>query len=117
MQRAEVDREYFDKLEQWKSQFVVDGKFYQRYPSIRPDEAVQGTLRDFRAVMEELKRAQETGYYRRQFSMMTCRKWCFYSEICSSEYLLGKENPTMREELYVIETPDVRAAGRIAEEE
>lgn len=106
------DDTYLKKLQEWQAQFVSDGKFYQRFPVIRPAAAIWETVQDFKAVMEDIAAAQKRGHWRRQFDLMHCRKFCFYQELCSSEYMRGGIDQTLRGELFVIETPDIRAAGR-----
>jgi hypothetical protein len=110
------DDTYAKKLDAWRDEYVADGKFYQRYPSIRPEALLRETARDYAATVHDIREAQRRGHYRRSYHQFNCRRFCWYSNLCSSEYLLGKPNLPLREEEFVIETPEVRAAGRPTED-
>ena len=113
--RAVHDPEYADRLEGWRQQYVADGKFYQRYPIYRPDEAVRETLLDVKGTMYNIVKAEELGHYPRSLHVVNCSRWCQYGPLCVTEYLTGKEAEIVRREEYVIETPEIRAAGRVDE--
>lgn len=94
-----------------RQKLVNDGAFYQRYPVYRPKGAIQETMQDIVATLKDLEQAKRSGRYRRSFSVLTCPRFCSYSELCASEYSRGRIDQTLRDELYVIDDGS-RGEGR-----
>lgn len=99
-------------LNSMRMRMVNDGRWFQRYTVYRPEDSVMETMRDVAATMRDLLEARRTGHYRRSFNILTCRLFCPYGRVCMEEYKLGHPAQFTREELYVIDTPDIRSEGR-----
>lgn len=100
-----------DGVPQAEAQLVNDGLFYQRYTVLRPLDNVRETMQDVLDLLEDINAARKRGHYRRSFHPLTCRRFCPYASICIHEYLLGKESPTLRDELFMIDDGS-RGEGR-----
>lgn len=95
-----------------RTRMVNEAAWFQRYPVLRPDESVMETLKDVAVTMGNVQRAQASGHYTRSYNALTCRLFCPYGKLCMREYALGRPSAALREELFVIETPELRAEGR-----
>lgn len=107
------DDGYQEKLAAWRNEYVQDGAFYQRYRVLRPDGNIQETFKDVESILAAIVEAQRTGHWHRSFHVLTCRRFCNYSDLCVVEYTSGQKSETLRDELFVQETPDIRWEGRI----
>lgn len=106
-------KEHRAYIDEQATRYVADGKFYQRYAVRRPVEMLKSTMRDVIATMDALTEAKRTGHYRRSFNVFSCPRFCPYNDLCATEFISGKPS-ILREELYMRETPEIRAAGRVA---
>lgn len=86
--------------DEWYKKLVSDGLWFQRYDVLRPTEHVLETMRDVAETVKAIRRAEETGHWRRSFHIMTCGRFCMYGELCMQEYLNGKPSQAMREGLF-----------------
>lgn len=96
-------------LDGWRNQIVNDGAFYDRYEVYRPREAVLETLKDLKSVADAIREGYRTGHWRRLSSLLVCPRFCPYSNLCSSEYVMGRES-TLRQTDFVIDDPNTREA-------
>lgn len=101
-----------DYAQAMRMRLVQDEAWFIRYPVLRPDDMVLQTMKDIASAMRHISRARETNHYARSYHPLTCRLFCPYGKLCMHEYRLGRPSAAMREELFVIETPELRAEGR-----
>jgi hypothetical protein len=97
-------------VDEKRAEIVMDGKWFQRYEVFRPTENVLETMRDVALTVKAVKEAMQTGRWRRSFHIITCRKFCTYSDLCMQEYLLGRESQALREGLFILD--DGKREGR-----
>lgn len=93
---GDVD-EYLDTM---RRKCVNDAAFFERYPVYRPMDAVRETLADARALRDAILHAQQTGHWRRLSNLLMCPRFCPFTDLCASEYVLGRPS-TMRESDFV----------------
>lgn len=94
-----------------RQRLVNDSLFYRRFPVQRPEGNVQETMGDIIATLRDIRTAEQFGRYRRSFHVLTCRRFCPYSDICIHEYMLGQKSEVMRNELYMLDDGS-RGEGR-----
>jgi PD-(D/E)XK nuclease superfamily len=99
-------------IDQMRTRMVQPEAWFQRYPVLRPDESMTETLKDVAVTMGNVRRARKTGHYARSVAITDCRLFCPYMKLCFREYQLGRPSQALREELFVIETPELRNEGR-----
>lgn len=109
MRAKGADEEYIEFI---RSRVVHDAEWFQRYPTMRPDENADLTLRDVRGVIRGIIDADKSGHYPRSINLLDCRLFCPYGKLCMREYQLGRESPTLREEYTIVSTDDIYGAGR-----
>lgn len=85
-----------------REQVVNDGHFFQRFEVYRPDAAITQTLRDVRATQEMILLAEKMNHWRRLNNIIYCQRFCSYADLCSAEYISGKES-SLRQTDYMIE--------------
>jgi hypothetical protein len=98
--------------EELRLRIVNDGAFYQRFRVDRQHHAIKSTLRDVGETITQLERAAQTGHYRRLNNLMFCARFCSYSELCASEYVLGGVAHGLREELFMPDDGVISREGR-----
>ncbi len=104
-------REYAQAMQ---VRMVQPEAWFQRYLVLRPDESMHETLRDVAVTMGNIQRARKSGHYARSIAITDCRLFCPYMKVCFREYQLGRPSEALREELFVVETPELRNEGRTA---
>ena len=100
-----------DGSELWVAKHVSDSYYYQHYSVIRPIDNIRETIKDLKDVLWSIEQAERTGYYRRAFNVITCRRFCSYANLCAIEYVTGRPNEEMRRTDFVQETPEIRGEG------
>lgn len=97
----------FGEMEKYKDEemarMVNDSAWFQRYYVFRPDEALVETLKDVAGVIRMVKQAEEAGHYPRNFHIITCQRFCSYSELCVTEYIHGRKAEGLRQEMFQID--------------
>jgi len=99
-------------VQQMRVRLVQDEAWFVRYPVFRPDDMVLETMRDVATAIRNVENARRSGHYQRSVNVLTCRLFCEYSKLCMHEYRLGRPSLAIREELFTVETPELRAEGR-----
>lgn len=109
MRAKGADEEYIEFIRQ---RVVQDGDWFQRYPTMRPDENADVTLHDVAGVVRSILDADKRGHYPRSINLLDCRLFCPYGKLCMREYQLGRPSPALREEYTIAQTDDLYGAGR-----
>ncbi len=90
--------EYVDKM---RRELVKDAAFYQRYDVYKPRELVMSIMQDVAETVAAIRRAEESGIWRRSFHTISCPRFCTYEALCSQETLNGKPSQALREALFI----------------
>ena len=98
---------YIDRM---RGQLVNDGKFYQRFKVFRPVQAVVETLRDVKVREAMLDLYEREAHYPRLNSLLYCRRFCTYRDLCPTEYTKGGIAAVMRQERFIIDDGSDREA-------
>lgn len=109
MRAKGADEDYIEFIRQ---RVVSDGDWFQRYPTMRPDENAEVTLKDVAGVVRGILESDHRGHYPRSINLLDCRLFCPYGKLCMREYQLGRKSPALREEYTVVQTDDLYGAGR-----
>jgi hypothetical protein len=73
---------------------------------------VMETMRDVAMTVRRIRDARTKNHYARSVNILTCRLFCPYGKLCMHEYRLGRPSLALREELFTVETPELRSEGR-----
>lgn len=99
-------------IQAMRVRMVQPEQWFQRYLVLRPDESMLETLQDVAVAFGNIQRARKSGHYARSIAITDCRLFCPYMKLCFREYQLGRPSEALRQELFVIDTPELRAEGR-----
>jgi len=103
-------KEATEYRDEWYKKLVNDGAWFQRFDVYKPMGLVMETVKDVAEVVWAIRRAEETGIWRRSLHIVTCSRFCTYQSLCSEETLNGKPSQALREALFVVD--DGRREGR-----
>jgi PD-(D/E)XK nuclease superfamily protein len=98
-----------------KDRMVNDDKFYLRETVYKPDRVMAEVLGDVRWAYEAIRLAEKFHHYPRSAEPTAnghC-SYCTYSQLCTTELARGGEASLLREQEFMIETPDLRSEGRV----
>lgn len=95
-----VSEKYEQYFEENRKKLVLDEKYYQRYFVQRSTSMLRETLADVAGIVDNIRRAERREHYPRSLNVATCKRFCFYGELCATEYVKGGPSEALREARY-----------------
>ena len=91
------------EIEEARAKMANDGRFYQRFPILKPDAVIKNTMLDVAMTVGWIKACEKMGHWPCQHSALDMKRFCSYGRLCVQEIALGKPSH-LRDEEYIIDT-------------